>query len=816
MKHTYLVLCTLAAASIVHAEPTSAPVLVENGRAVAEIVSNERRPYLFSEAKQYAGEELQHWIGEITDAYVPIRRVDEPERAGIKTRILLERIDARSPFADDAKAIGATDGFAVRTTTASNGVAEIHIVACQDRGLVNGVYSFLERNSDIIWPRPEPALQAVFSKTKTLTATACDYRDVPVRRFLTYAWSWHTPNIAELDWYSRNYGNVFAPNSGARYGSSYVSAGKGHGFPSYTAPAENFEKHPEWYSLVNGKRSAFQVCFLNYDSIPTIVTNVLDEIRRRFPDKSGAQVRIDYFNLSNPDSWHLCQCEKCVAPFTCENGVVVQPTDPAFRSAQNFTFKNKIAREVRKVYPNVTIGEYAYYYTTQPPPFKLEDNIRIEYCPYGENMKAPISDDTSNANWHELLDGWGKSCRKTVYRTYTGCGDQFPRPLEYILQTNFIYCLSRPLPMCEFFNEGPLDIVSPTHPGFKQTWDTCFMLKWLIARLAWNPYADIEELRRDFCRRVYREAAEPMLAFHDLLRDSFFSDNLPCVYNGVDPHAYTLQYVVRPKLSDKLLGLLDTALAKARHPVSHELVARQKAWFEKWIAAAGDDRFVQMHVPYSAEKGLEKAFDSDVWEKAGKTGDFVITGPGEFAEYGGLKVGDKPIFRSTAAILHDRLNLYIRFDCYAPDMATLQGNVRPADGKEKGPRGDIMEFYLADGTTGVYYMMMMDVGNEDDHSKDCVYDAKMWDYGWNGGWERNVKRYDDRWTTIVKIPFDSIGLTAAQSGKLLFQAIRGKYYDSDVIDKKTGKPQRWREMASWNGGWVHQVQNFGQLILDVE
>ena len=92
----------------------------------------------------------------------------------------------------------------------------------------------------------------------------------------------------------------------------------------------------------------------------------------------------------------------------------------------------------------------------------------------------------------------------------------------------------------------------------------------------------------------------------------------------------------------------------------------------------------------------------------------------------------------------------------------------------------------------------------------------MWDYGWNGGWERNVKRYDDRWTTIVKIPFDSIGLTAAQSGKLLFQAIRGKYYDSDVIDKKTGKPQRWREMASWNGGWVHQVQNFGQLILDVE
>ena len=46
---------------------------------------------------------------------------------------------------------------------------------------------------------------------------------------------------------------------------------------------------------------------------------------------------------------------------------------------------------------------------------------------------------------------------------------------------------------------------------------------------------------------------------------------------------------------------------------------------------------------------------------------------------------------------------------------------------------------LADGATGVYYMMMMDVGNEDDHSKDCVYDAKMWDYGWNGGYGQFVK-----------------------------------------------------------------------------
>ncbi|MBQ6245379.1 MAG: hypothetical protein IJK04_00825, partial [Kiritimatiellae bacterium] len=104
----------------------------------------------------------------------------------------------------------------------------------------------------------------------------------------------------------------------------------------------------------------------------------------------------------------------------------------------------------------------------------------------------------------------------------------------------------------------------------------------------------------------------------------------------------------------------------------------------------------------------------------------------------------------------------------------------------------------------------------DDHSKDCVYDAKMWDSAWNGGWTRNVKRYDDRWTTIVKVPFESIGIAAAQGGKLLFQGVRGKYYDTDETDPKTGQPKRVREMASWNGGWVHQAQNFGELILELE
>ena len=120
---------------------SGAPLLVADGRAVSEIVSGERRAV--PDATRYAAEELQRWIGEMTDAYIPIRRADEPPRADIRTRVVIKCIGRDSPFAADFKAIGDTDGFAVRTLAASNGVAEIYIVARQERGLLHRVVIFV-------------------------------------------------------------------------------------------------------------------------------------------------------------------------------------------------------------------------------------------------------------------------------------------------------------------------------------------------------------------------------------------------------------------------------------------------------------------------------------------------------------------------------------------------------------------------------------------------------------------------------------------------------------------------------------------------
>jgi len=75
--------------------------------------------------------------------------------------------------------------------------------------------------------------------------------------------------------------------------------------------------------LVKGGRSAAQI----------VMPELADAFHGVPPDK----IKVDYLNVSLADNGLMCKCERCMAPFTCENGVVVQPGDPAFRPARATT-----------------------------------------------------------------------------------------------------------------------------------------------------------------------------------------------------------------------------------------------------------------------------------------------------------------------------------------------------------------------------------------------------------------------------------------------------------------------------------------------
>ena len=112
-----------------------------------------------------------------------------------------------------------------------------------------------------------------------------------------------------------------------------------------------FEKHPEYYSLIDGKRQIgwSQLCLTNPEVVHIVTERVLEAIRRDPTAK--------LFSVSQNDWDGHCQCESCMA-------IEKREDSPA---GTLIHFVNQVAEQVEKEFPNVWIETLAYQYTRKPP-----------------------------------------------------------------------------------------------------------------------------------------------------------------------------------------------------------------------------------------------------------------------------------------------------------------------------------------------------------------------------------------------------------------------------------------------------------------
>ena len=164
------------------------------------------------------------------------------------------------------------------------------------------------------------------------------------------------------NWWNRNQG-----------GSEYRITGQHYWF--YAIPPDTyFKDHPEWYSLIGGKRVPRQLCTSNPEVIAKMI-EVAKEYLKAHPTWLS-------FPMDPNDNMDFCQCERCRAmdpPGVDEHG---RPfvTDRVVR------FANEVAKGIAKEYPDRMVAFYAYNNHTEPPVrVKPEKNVtvgitRSNYC----------------------------------------------------------------------------------------------------------------------------------------------------------------------------------------------------------------------------------------------------------------------------------------------------------------------------------------------------------------------------------------------------------------------------------------------------
>jgi len=364
-----------------------------------------------------------------------------------------------------------------------------------------------------------------------------DDRQIPVLEYREP----FTSDCFDGDWCARNRVNSSSGRLEEKHGGK-VRFGGGffvHTFDRLVPPEKCFDEHPEYFSLVKGKRlkEHSQLCSTNEDVIRIATEEILKAMR--------AQPDAFVFSVSQNDWHNYCECDNCQALAKQEDSQI----------APVLQLVNRVAEAVEKEFPDKAIETLAYQWTRRPPrSMRPRPNVIVRLCSIECCFSHPLATCTSDANraFREDTERWAKvSNRLWVW--------------DYV--TDFTHYLL-PFPNQRVRNDNIRFYVANNVKGiFEQdTYNTphselAELGGYLTAKFLWNPDYDEETAVNEFLEGYYGKAAGPIRTYLDVLHNRVEQENIH-VNIWVPPS--------HPHLTEELLVEADTLWQQAEDAVADD------------------------------------------------------------------------------------------------------------------------------------------------------------------------------------------------------------------------------------------------------
>ena len=286
------------------------------------------------------------------------------------------------------------DAFRVTAVVGEGKEQSLSIVGGNGRGVLYGVYQFLEKHADVRFFTPE--------------LEVCNPGDV-------YIWDGvlldYTPIFAlrQTDWYNwmeDAQKHAWAAKAGINLMSGWKRSWSEEFGGSLTyAPSMFVHTIGKLAELDSPSPTLIaNPCLTDETIYQTVLKNVL-KILAEDPNS-----RI--LSVSQNDNSGYCKCENCAA-IIAEEG---SPSGPIIR------FVNRIAAEVAPLYPNVTIDTLAYTYSLQAPKVtKPAENVCVRLCTIDCHFNHPITqaDCRSCSSFCRAIQDWSEICDNIYIWDYT-------------------------------------------------------------------------------------------------------------------------------------------------------------------------------------------------------------------------------------------------------------------------------------------------------------------------------------------------------------------------------------------------------------
>lgn len=526
-----LVVLSVVVAPLAVAAPREL-VIVAGGRSTYSIAV----PDAASPAEHYAAQELQHFLRQMSGVALPV--VTESEQTG--PGLLLgatrrgRRVVPRRELRDLPE-----DGVILRSAG-----PDLVLTGQGTRGTLYAVYELLERFLGVRFLARDCT---VVPRRSTVRLPALDHRHAPPFMYReTLYFDSFPKEIAARQRLNGPWCQADASTGGKIVFYPFV-----HSFSQLIPPAEFYDTHPEYFSLVGGRRTKEtihgQLCLTNPDVLRLATERVL-QWAEEHPEAT-------ILDVSQNDGNGACECDTCMAVVNEEGS----QHGPIMR------FVNAIAAEVAKRYPDRWVETLAYAYSTRPGAItKPLPNVIIRLCHAGCYFHG-FEACGLGANLTTYLQEWQQRTRRIFIWHYATNFAHYlaPNPNLQGLAKDIKYYAGHGV-------NGLMIQGNYQGPGG----ELAELRQYLAAQLMWDPARDPMALRTEFCRGYYGAAANDVLAYLALMDREAQRPDVHA-FGAWDPRDTT-----RPEFVAEALALLTRARGRAATAETRNRV--EKAMLPLW------------------------------------------------------------------------------------------------------------------------------------------------------------------------------------------------------------------------------------------
>jgi hypothetical protein len=665
----------------------------------------------------------------------------------------------------------------------------------ESRGTANGVYAFLEDVVGVRWLLPGEVGEDIPTRD-SLAIPVQDRHEAPGFASRVISVVQNTPQSGVPTWQRR-----------LKLGSSMWES-TNH---SHHITLEQSSQHPEWWPMRNGKRvnsmtGARSDAFAKFCMTePTFQRAMADALIAQIDGWQAAGLNRMMASASpcdgDGDTW--CHCDRCRARW--ESSAAGPYLGARFytqsRTPMLLDFYNSLARDLQSRRPGAVVGGFAYASFSFPPQqaMAVEPNVFLMLAPrvyYGMTLLRPqYAGEFARlvGEWRRLTPNLGYYCVDTWMRNQLGA--PLPPSLPIL---KLIYPV---------LHENQVQAVN--HYGL-EAWGYGAVHNYVVARLLWNPHADVDAIYDEFMHRAYGGGAPAMMRIYDLLQSQFtayklaedgfsydmsseliaavhlphhrqieawcqealagaqqprqkqrvqmFIDNMRVLHHALAKAA------ALEKPEESMFHLDDQAYAAFREEATHGLALAR--WYKTQEAGGGfiesitlpkpRGSFVslqrQLDIPRRSSSApapvLDGRLDDAAWKQAAVSEPFVQFGATSPAQPG-----------TQTLAFYDDDALYIAFRCAEAAGQAMVANAQARDDMAIY-RDDAVELFIA---------------STADHDRNWHLTANIagvqWD-AWAGDMSRNLEwncvaamdADGGGWSMEIRVPFSSLGLDAPPVG----------------------------------------------------